>query len=109
MTIGGDTFINDILQQCGLQNIFADKKRYPEVSIAQLQTIKPDLIMLSSEPYPFKQKHIDELQHQLPGTTIMLADGEMFSWYGSRMLLMPQYLNVLLSDINRLLSVTATI
>ena len=109
MTIGGDTFINDILQQCGLQNIFADKKRYPEVSIAQLQTIKPDLIMLSSEPYPFKQKHIDELQHQLPGTTIMLADGEMFSWYGSRMLLMPPYLNVLLADINRLLSVTATI
>lgn len=109
MTVGRDTFIHDILQHCGLQNIFAGQTRYPEVSIEALQNIKPQLIILSSEPYPFKQKHIDELQQQLPGTIIILADGEMFSWYGSRMLLISQYLNTLLSDINRLLANTATI
>jgi ABC-type Fe3+-hydroxamate transport system substrate-binding protein len=109
MTVGGDTFIHDILLQCGLQNMFAGQIRYPEVSLEVLQNIKPQLIILSSEPYPFKQQHIDELQQQLPGTIIILADGEMFSWYGSRMLLIPQYLNTLLSDINRLLALTVTI
>ena len=92
MTVGGGTFINDILSQCGLQNIFADKERYPEMSIADLLIANCQLVLLSTEPYPFKQKHIDELQQQLPHTKIILVDGEMFSWYGSRMLLMPQYL-----------------
>lgn len=105
MTIGGDTFINDILTKCGLQNIFAHKQRYPVTTVADLQ-IAPDsnrdqLLLLSTEPYPFKQKHIDELQQQLPNTKIILVDGEMFSWYGSRMLLMPPYLNTLLKDIHQ--------
>jgi ABC-type Fe3+-hydroxamate transport system substrate-binding protein len=98
MTIGGGTFINDILIQCGLQNIFANKERYPEISIADLHIAHCQLLLLSTEPYPFKQKHIDELQQQLPHTKIVLADGEMFSWYGSRMLLMPQYLQRLLDS-----------
>ena len=95
MTIGSDTFINDMLQQCGFENLFANKTRYPEVNIEQLQTA-PDrnrdkLILLSSEPYPFKQKHIDELADQLPGIKIILVDGEYFSWYGSRLLQSPRY------------------
>ena len=97
MTVGGGTFINDILSQCGLQNIFADKERYPEMSIADLLIANCQLVLLSTEPYPFKQKHIDELQQQLPHTKIILVDGEMFSWYGSRMLLMPQYLQRLVN------------
>jgi ABC-type Fe3+-hydroxamate transport system substrate-binding protein len=92
MAAGGGTFINDILSQCGLQNIFANKERYPEITIADLLIAHCQLLLLSTEPYPFKQKHVDELQQQLPHTKIVLADGEMFSWYGSRMLLMPQYL-----------------
>ena len=98
MTVGGGTFINDILSQCGLQNIFADKERYPEMSIADLLIANCQLVLLSTEPYPFKQKHIDELQQQLPHTKIILVDGEMFSWYGSRMLLMPQYLQQLIDS-----------
>jgi ABC-type Fe3+-hydroxamate transport system substrate-binding protein len=101
MTIGGDTFISDILTKCGLQNIFAHKKRYPQITIADLATAKCQLILLSTEPYPFKQDHINELQLQLPKTKIILVDGEMFSWYGNRMLLMPDYLNALLKAINR--------
>jgi ABC-type Fe3+-hydroxamate transport system substrate-binding protein len=100
MTIGGDTFINDVLANCGLQNIFAHTKRYPEITVSQLQTANCQLLLLSSEPYPFKQKHIYELQQQLPNTKIFLVNGEMFSWYGSRMLLMPEYLNRLLANIN---------
>jgi ABC-type Fe3+-hydroxamate transport system substrate-binding protein len=91
MTIGGDTFINDMLQCAGFQNIFEDQKRYPEISLQQLQTANCQLLLLSSEPYPFKQKHIDELQPLLPNTKIILVDGEMFSWYGSRLIKAPSY------------------
>jgi ABC-type Fe3+-hydroxamate transport system substrate-binding protein len=99
MTVGGDTFINDMLLKCGFENIFADKKRYPEVSITQLQTANCQLLLLSSEPYPFKQKHIDELSRHLPNTKIILADGEFFSWYGSRLLQAPQYFKQLIAQI----------
>ncbi len=85
MTVGGDTFIHAMLQEAGFQNIFSDENRYPEILIDQLPTLNCQLLLLSSEPYPFKQKHIDELQKILPGLKIMLVDGELFSWYGSRM------------------------
>ncbi len=99
MTVGGDTFIHDMLKQCGFQNIFADKTRYPEVGIGELQTANCELLLLSSEPYPFKQKHIDELSSQLPSIKIILADGEFFSWYGSRMLHAPAYFKQLIAQI----------
>ena len=99
MTIGGDTFINDMLHKCGLHNVFINTLRYPEVTIAQLQTTNLKFVLLSSEPYPFKQKHIDELQKHLPKTTILLVDGEMFSWYGSRLLYAAPYFRQLISKI----------
>jgi ABC-type Fe3+-hydroxamate transport system substrate-binding protein len=102
MTVGGDTFINDMLLQCGFKNIFAHKTRYPELSIAELQTANCKLLLLSSEPYPFKQKHVDELNKLLPQTKIVLVDGEMFSWYGSRMLQSPIYFNQLINQIQSL-------
>jgi ABC-type Fe3+-hydroxamate transport system substrate-binding protein len=91
MTVGGDTFIHDMLARCGFSNIYAAQTRYPEVDINKLKEKKCQLLLLSSEPYPFKQKHIDELQEHLPNTRIILADGEMFSWYGSRLLHSPAY------------------
>ena len=99
MTVGGDTFINDMLHKCGFENIFSGKTRYPEIDIAQLQTENCQLLLLSSEPYPFKQKQIDELSYQLPGIKIILADGEFFSWYGSRMLQSPAYFKQLITQI----------
>jgi ABC-type Fe3+-hydroxamate transport system substrate-binding protein len=99
MTIGGDTFINDMLHTCGFENIFSDKKRYPEIIIENLPIADCQLLLLSSEPYPFKQKHIDELSQQLPGIKIILVDGEYFSWYGSRMLQSPAYFNQLIAQI----------
>jgi ABC-type Fe3+-hydroxamate transport system substrate-binding protein len=91
MTVGGDTFIDDMLRKCGLQNIFENEKRYPEIPIEQLISKNPLLILLSSEPYPFKQKHVEELQLFLPKAKILLVDGEMFSWYGSRMIYAADY------------------
>jgi ABC-type Fe3+-hydroxamate transport system substrate-binding protein len=96
---GGDTFISDMMQRCGFQNMFADVSRYPEVTIEQLLANECELLILSSEPYPFKQKHIDELQGKLPATKIILADGEMFSWYGSRLIQSPAYFQQLRQQI----------
>ncbi|MBL0358859.1 MAG: ABC transporter substrate-binding protein [Chitinophagaceae bacterium] len=99
MTIGGDTFIHDMLERCGLENIYAASKRYPEINLNELKVDHCQLLQLSSEPYPFKQQHIDEMQKLLPGTTIMLVDGELFSWYGSRLLQAPAYFNALFKNI----------
>ena len=100
MTVGGDTYINDMLNQCGLQNIFADKNRYPEIEIDELKSMKCKLLLLSTEPFPFKQQHIEELKIELPDTLIILVDGEMFSWYGSRLLFAADYFKVLMDKIN---------
>ena len=93
MTVGADTFINDMFKYCGLENVFANKTRYPEILIAEMKEANPSLVLLSSEPYPFKQKHIDELQKHLPNAKIILVDGEMFSWYGSRLIKAAKYFN----------------
>jgi ABC-type Fe3+-hydroxamate transport system substrate-binding protein len=91
MTAGGDTFIHAMMEAAGFENVFKNKTRYPEITINDLHIANCQLLLLSSEPFPFKQKHIDELQPQLPGTKIILVDGEMFSWYGSRLLKAPEY------------------
>ncbi len=97
MTVGNDTFIHAMLQHCGLVNVFANQTRYPETAIAQLQKLQPDYLLLSTEPYPFKQNHVTELQSLLPYTKILLADGEYFSWYGSRLCHAPAYFKKLLT------------
>jgi len=99
MTVGGDTFINDMMKCCGFKNMFENKMRYPEVDIDELKNSGCKILLLSSEPYPFTQKHIEELKPQLPGTKIALVDGEMFSWYGSRLLRAPDYFRLLLQEI----------
>ncbi len=91
MTIGGDTFINDMMKRCGLNNIFSDQHRYPKVNFDEIKNRNCELILLSTEPYPFKENNIKEMQESFTGIKIILADGEMFSWYGSRLLLVPEY------------------
>ena len=91
MTAGGDTFIHSMLEAAGFENVFADRKRYPEITPDDLQVAHCQLLLLSSEPFPFKQKHLEELQSLLPEMKIILVDGEMFSWYGSRLAEAPAY------------------
>ena len=101
MTVGRDTFIHDMLHVAGLKNVFTDLSRYPETNIEELKTKNTELVLLSSEPYPFKQKHIEELKAALPDAEIRLADGEIFSWYGSRMQYAPAYLANLLRQLKK--------
>jgi len=101
MVAGSDTFINTLLALNKFQNIFTDRhERYPEVSVKQLK--KADLILLSSEPYPFQQKHIDELSQALGNKKILLVDGEYFSWYGSRLKMAFNYFKKIQENLNYL-------
>lgn len=100
MAAGSDTFINAMLQQCGLRNIALDwEGRYPEFDLERLADTAPEIVLLSSEPFPFAEKHIQEIASVLPQAKVRLVDGEMFSWYGSHLLHVPDYLAQLLSEI----------
>lgn len=90
MAAGQGTFISDMLQHCGFTNAI-EQERYPEIDATTLRRIDPDLILLSSEPYPFGKKHIAEFETIVPSAEVKLADGEMFSWYGSRLRHAPEY------------------
>lgn len=92
MVAGHGTFVNDMLKHCGLINVFDEgDARYPEISAQALAEADPDVILLSSEPFPFREKHIAEFNMICPGSPVCLVDGEMFSWYGSRLLRAPSY------------------
>lgn len=99
MAAGGGTFIDDMMQYCGLQNIFSDIERYPVITLDDVQERECRFLLLSSEPYPFRKKHIDEIKVILPEMEIMLVDGEMFSWYGSRLLKAAAYFESLHSKL----------
>lgn len=92
MTVGKDTYIHSMMSHLGFENVFSAKTRYPELSIEELKQLKPEFILLSSEPYPFKEKHKIEFMQHLPEAKVEIVDGEAFSWYGSRMLKKIEYL-----------------
>lgn len=92
MGAGAQTFIDAMMTTAGLINVLQNRMRYPQLTDAEICDLNPDVVMLSSEPYPFREKHIAELQQLVPGSKIVLVDGEMFSWYGSRMLHFPDYI-----------------
>jgi ABC-type Fe3+-hydroxamate transport system substrate-binding protein len=92
MAVGADTFIHHMLHLAGFDNVFGHLSRYPEITPDMLAQAAPQVILLSSEPYPFKEKHLAELQAICPDAAIRLVDGEMFSWYGSRLLPTAEYL-----------------
>jgi ABC-type Fe3+-hydroxamate transport system substrate-binding protein len=85
MTVGGDTYIHDVLEHWNMPNVFGDKTRYPKLDIDELKSYNPDLVLLSSEPYPFKEKHIAQVEEACPAARVLLVEGEWFSWYGSHM------------------------
>ena len=97
---GKGTFIDDMLKRCGLSNAF-DLDRYPEVFPAQIVEANPGVVFLSSEPYPFNERHITEFKALAPHANIQLVDGELFSWYGSRLLHAPEYFKQLIDSLNQ--------
>lgn len=98
MTVGSDTFIHKILHEIGFINIFKDQKRYPEIQVEDLKDA--EVIMLSSEPFPFKEKHIEELKEIYPNKKIMIVDGEAFSWYGTHIAKCESYFKELMAEFN---------
>lgn len=101
MVAGKATFIGNILDQMGLINCISDKdSRYPCLTIETIVELNPEIIFLSTEPFPFNNNHIEELKIKLPNTHIMLVDGELFSWYGSRLTHSVVYLNSLINKIS---------
>ncbi|MDQ3190092.1 MAG: helical backbone metal receptor [Bacteroidota bacterium] len=100
MVAASDNFIDHLIEKCGLTNVFKDHPlRYPTISSLELNDYQPDLIFLSSEPYPFKENHIQEFKQLYPFADVKIVDGEMFSWYGSRLRLSPAYINDLLKQL----------
>ena len=83
IVVGSQTYIDSQLKTIGLNNV-VKKARYPKLEEIEIEN--PDLIFLSSEPYPFQEKHRKEFEEKFPNSKTIIVDGEMFSWYGSRIL-----------------------
>lgn len=87
MSVNRDTFAHALLCQAGGVNVFADRaERYPEIDPAELAAARPDLVLLCTEPFPFRRNHSEELADAagLPAEAFRIADGEYLSWHGSR-------------------------
>jgi ABC-type Fe3+-hydroxamate transport system substrate-binding protein len=95
MIAGADTFITDMMQHAGFQNAASHLFRYPVVEADLIKRLQPEYILLSSEPFPFKEKQKQKYEKLFPDSRILLVDGEFFSWYGSRMLMAPEYFRTL--------------
>ena len=86
MVAGNNTFINHLLELNNFENIYGDKEKYPEIEPKKIRLEgDPDLVFLSSEPYPFKEEHAFELGRFTHHAKTVFVDGELFSWYGSRL------------------------
>ncbi|MFN6014061.1 MAG: ABC transporter substrate-binding protein [Flavobacteriales bacterium] len=96
LSVGTNTFIHSVIARIGFQNSIREV-RYPEWK-SELTEL-PEFLFLSTEPFPFKEDDVESLKDQFPGVKVMLVDGEMFSWYGSRMRLAPRYFRDLFNEI----------
>ena len=99
MTVGGDTYISHMLGRCGFTNVFDDSERYPEIQLQDISDRSPDHVFLSSEPYPFTEKHVADLHDLLGHASIHVVDGEFFSWYGTRTIHCEGYLDTLANQL----------
>ena len=99
MAVGGDTYVSDVMRRAGFANVHADEARYPTVDLPDLSAA--DVVLLSSEPYPFAEEHAAEVEAAAPGARAVLVDGEAFSWYGARTAEAPAYLRALRERLER--------
>jgi ABC-type Fe3+-hydroxamate transport system substrate-binding protein len=85
MGAASGTFIHALMEKSGLVNVLANVERYPVLTDDQINALQPEIVMLSSEPFPFAEKHLSKLKPLLLETEFIFVDGEYFSWYGSRL------------------------
>lgn len=105
MAAGTDTFISAAMEKLNLHNVLTDLgeggKRYPALEVNEIRELHPDLVFLSSEPYPFEPRHGDEMRPYLAEhTRLVCVDGEAFSWYGTRWMKSASYLERLASEVH---------
>ncbi len=94
MLTGDATFINAMMQEAGLLNVVQNHKdRYPALTLKELAELKPEVVLLSSEPYAFTTGDLNEIAPYFPDSKLRIIDGELFSWYGSRMIKALKYFN----------------
>lgn len=100
MVAGSDNYINEILKLNHFKNIYENRGRYPEIEINKIRLEgDPDIVFLSSEPYPFKEEDAFEIGRFTHHAKTVFVDGEMFSWYGSRLLKALSYFRMLHSNL----------
>lgn len=105
MAVGDTTYIQSVLEHLGLENAAKSLSgRYPELTPELLHELNPDVLLLSSEPFPFSTKHQQELKEILPNTPSLLVDGEMF-WYGSKMIEASPYYALLVDQLDAVLEI----
>jgi len=105
MVAGNGTFIHDMLRRCGFINALEGlPERYPVLAPAKLMTARPDLVLFSSEPFPFRSVDVTEFAVRFPGMRSLLVDGEPFSWYGSRLVQAPTYFGQLIQRVRATLN-----
>jgi ABC-type Fe3+-hydroxamate transport system substrate-binding protein len=92
MTVGPDTYVSRMLAAFGWRTLPADSDdRYPEIDPAAYAG-RVGHVLLSSEPFHFRERHVPEVEALVPGARVSLIDGEMTSWYGSRAIAGLRYL-----------------
>jgi ABC-type Fe3+-hydroxamate transport system substrate-binding protein len=85
MTTNADSYGSSLLELLGVDNVFADEEeRYPEVVLEEIAVRRADLVLLPDEPYPFKARHVDELEAAVGGAAVRLVDGRDLFWWGVR-------------------------
>jgi ABC-type Fe3+-hydroxamate transport system substrate-binding protein len=85
MTMSADTYGSSLLELLGWSNVYAgDAVRYPEVTLEEVAARRPEAVLLPSEPYPFKERHVAEVADALPGARVILVDGQDLFWWGIR-------------------------
>jgi ABC-type Fe3+-hydroxamate transport system substrate-binding protein len=101
MVAGKDTFISDVMRWWGIHNLGGqwDNGRYPQPTAKEWELAKTNWILLPSEPFPFREKHLSDFGNE--NSTPLLVDGEAFSWYGSRMLKSANYFNNLIETMKK--------
>jgi hypothetical protein len=87
MSVNDETFVHALLANAGGVNVFgAIPERYPTITLEQLRDAAPDAVLLATEPFPFAERHIEEVAARtgISRDRITIVDGELLSWHGSR-------------------------
>jgi ABC-type Fe3+-hydroxamate transport system substrate-binding protein len=85
MVTNADTYGSSLLELLGVDNVFADEKeRYPEVILEEIAARHANLVLLPDEPYPFKARHVEEVEAAVREAAVHLVDGRDLFWWGVR-------------------------